>query len=146
MAKPAKKKSSYKSKTKLNAKIDPALLDEVRKQVLNELKADTDREQAQAEKARSEGDAVRTKFVEDMKKSSEPWVDVLMWVETPTGVKYQLDWNDAFIKHLENNGIQGTDEDQTVQKWVALLLRSSADHMDTKLADESSEKVESNFE
>lgn len=146
MAKPAKKKSYYKPKTKLNAKIDPALLDTLRKQILDELKADTVREEAQAEKARAEGDAVRAKFVEDMKKSSEPWVDVLMWVETPTGVKYQLDWNDAFIKHLENNGIQGTDEDQTVQKWVALLLRSSADNMDSKLADESSEKLESNFE
>lgn len=146
MAKTAKKKSYYKPKTKLNAKIDPALLDTLRKQILDELKADATREEAQAEKARGEGDVVRTKFVEEMKKSSEPWVDVLMWVETPTGVKYQLDWNDAFIKHLENNGIQGTDEDQTVQKWVALLLRSSADNMDSKLADESSEKLESNFE
>lgn len=146
MAKPAKKKSYYKPKTKLNAKIDPALLDAVRKQVLDELKVDSAREQAQATKAREEGDAVRATFVEKMKTSSEPWVDVLMWVETPTGVKYQLDWNDAFIKHLENNGIQGTDEDQTVQKWVALLLRSSADNMDSKLTDDSSEKLESNFE
>lgn len=145
MAKPAKKKSYYKPKSKLNAKIDPALLKAVREQVLNDLKADTAKETALSEKAREEGDAVRAKFVAEMKASSEPWVDVLMWVETPTGVKYQLDWNDAFIKHLENNGIQGTDEDQTVQKWVALLLRSSADHMDTKLADESSEKLESNF-
>lgn len=146
MAKTAKKKSYYKPKTKLNSKLDPALIDAVRKQVLDELKADTAREQAQAEKAREEGDAVRTAFVEKMKASPEPWVDVLMWVETPTGVKYQLDWNDAFIKHLENNGIQGTNEDQTVQKWVALLLRSSADSMDEKLADESSEKLESTFE
>lgn len=141
----AKKKSYYKPKLK-TVKIDPSLIDTIRKQVLDELKADSVREQAQSEKAREEGDAVRADFVNKMKASSEPWVDVLMWVETPTGVKYQLDWNDAFIKHLENNGIQGTDEDQTVQKWVALLLRSSADHMDTKLADESSEKLESNFE
>lgn len=141
-----KKKSSYKPKTKLNTKLDPALIDAVRKQVLDELKADSARENAFAEKAREEGDIIRAKFVEEMKASSEPWVDILMWVETPTGVKYQLDWNDVFIKHLENNGIQGTDEDQTVQKWVALLLRSSADHMDTKLSDESSEKLESNFE
>ncbi len=142
----AKKKSYYKPKTKLNAKIDPATLDALRRQILDELKADAALETAPAEKARQEGDAVRADFVAKMKASPEPWVDVLMWVETPTGVKYQLDWNDAFIKHLENNGIQGTDEDQTVQKWVALLLRSSADHMDTKLADESSEKLESNFE
>jgi hypothetical protein len=146
MAKPAKKKSYYKPKTKLNAKIDPALIEAVRNQVLEELKADTAKHDALASKARDEGDAVRAKFVEEMKASPEPWVDVLMWVETPTGVKYQLDWNDAFIKHLESNGIQGTDEDQTVQKWVALLLRSSADNMDSKLADESSEKLESNFE
>lgn len=143
MAKP-KKKSYYKSKKKLNATIDPKLIDAVRKQVLDELKAESAREEAQAAKAREEGDAIRTAFVEKMKQSSEPWVDVLMWVETPTGVKYQLDWNDAFIKHLEGNGIKGVDEDQTVQKWVALLLRSSADNMDSQLNDP--EKVESNFE
>ena len=140
MEKP-KKKSYYKPRA---PKIDPKLIDIVRKQILDELKADSAREHAQADKAREEGDAIRAKFVEEMKASSEPWVDVLMWVETPTGVKYQLDWNDAFIKHLENNGIKGVDQDQTCQKWVAILLQGAAGNMDSKLSDE--DKLESSFE
>lgn len=142
MARPKKKKSYYKPKKK----IDQALLDQVREQVLKEIKEQTARENALAEQARKEADTVREKFVEEMKKSPEPWVDVLMWVETPTGVKYQLDWNDAFIKHLENNGIKGVDEEQTVQKWVALLLRSSADNMEERLSETLQDNEESTFQ
>lgn len=145
MAKQKKKKSYYKPKVKA-VKIDPSLVDQIRKQVLDELKGEAQKEEAQAEKARDEADAVRTKFVDEMKKSPEPWVDVLMWVETPTGVKYQLDWNDAFIKHLENNGIKGVDEDQTVQKWVAMLLRSSADNMEERFAENLHENATSEFQ
>lgn len=143
MQKATKKKSYYKPKLK-TVKIDPALIDAVRKQVLDELKQESVREQAQSSKAREEADAIRTKFVDEMKLSSEPWVDILFWVETENGVKYQLDWNNAFIKHLENNGIKGVDEETTVQKWCALLLRSSVDDMESKLND--NDKLESSFE
>lgn len=145
MAKQKKKKSYYKPKGK-TPKVDASLIDQIRKQVLDELKGETQKVEAQAEKAREEADAVRAKFVEEMKASPEPWVDILMWTETPTGVKYQLDWNDAFIKHLENNGIKGVDEEQTVQKYVALLLRSSADNMDEQHAENLHENATSEFQ
>lgn len=123
-----------------------AMIDEIRaqlkKEILAELKGEEEKELAQSEKARAEGDALRAKFVQEMKASPEPWVDILMWTETPTGVKYELDWNDAFIKHLENNGVKGVDEDQTVQKWVAILLRSSVDDMESKLTPESESEFE----
>lgn len=138
-----KKKSYYKPKPK---KIDPNLIDQIRKQVLEELKADDTRKEAQAEKARQEGDAVRTEFVERMKASSEPWVDILMWVETPTGVKYQLDWNDAFIKTLREQGVAGIDDDTVVQRWVALLLRQATDNMEQRFNENLQEKNESEFQ
>lgn len=146
MARPKKKKKSYYKPKKKIVKIDQALMAQAREQVLKELKAQTEKENALAEQARKEADSVREKFVQEMKKSSEPWVDVLMWVETPTGVKYQLDWNDAFIQHLQNNGIKGVDEEQTVQKWVALLLRSSADNMEERLTENLEDKIESAFQ
>ncbi len=125
---------------KKKVEIDPELIAQIRQQVLDELKSEESKKLAQSEKARAETNAVRQKFVSEMKSSSEPWVDIIMWTETPTGVQYELDWNDAFIKHLEANGVKGVDEEQTVQKWVAILLRSSVDDMESKLTpnDESS--------
>jgi hypothetical protein len=124
----------------------PELMNEIReqlkKEILQELKGEQDKKEAQAEKARTEGGAIRAKFVEKMKTSPEPWVDIIMWTETPTGVKYELDWNNAFIKHLEDNGVKGVDEDQTVQKWVAILLRSSVDDMESKLTPNDESKFE----
>lgn len=146
MAKTTKKKKSYYKPKGKTPKIDATLIDTIRKQVLDELKQETVREEAQSEKARTEAEAVREKFVKEMKASPEPWVDVLLWTETPTGVKYQLDWNDAFIKHLENNGIKGVDEDQTVQKWVALLLRSSADNMESHLTETLQDTATSEYQ
>jgi len=125
---------------KKKVEIDPELIAQIRQQVLDELKSEESKKLEQSEKARAETNAVRQKFVSEMKSSSEPWVDIIMWTETPTGVQYELDWNDAFIKHLEANGVKGVDEEQTVQKWVAILLRSSVDDMESKLTpnDESS--------
>ena len=133
-----------KKKTDLISQTSPELINEIKeqlkKEILEQLKSEASQKEAQSEKARAETDAVRQKFISEMKSSSEPWVDIIMWTETPTGVKYELDWNDAFIKHLENNGVKGVDEDQTIQKWVAILLRSSVDDMESKLTpnDESS--------
>ncbi len=133
-----KKKTEKVSTTE----VSPELIALLKAQILEELKGDEDKKVAQAEKARKEGDAIRAEFVEKMKKSPEPWVDILMWTETPTGVKYELDWNDAFITHLQTNGVKGVDDDQTVQKWVAILLRSSVDDMESKLTPNDESKVE----
>ena len=122
--------------------VSPELIAQLKAQILEELKGEQDQKTAQAEKARKEGDAIRAEFVEKMKKSPEPWVDILMWTETPTGVKYELDWNDAFIAHLETNGVKGVDDEQTVQKWVAILLRSSVDDMESKLTPNDESKFE----
>ena len=45
-------------------------------------------------------------------------------------IKVELEWNDAFVTYLKSQGIEGTDEDQTVQKWVALLLMQINDRME----------------
>ena len=40
------------------------------------------------------------------------------------------EWNDAFVLYLKNQGIEGIDDDQIVQKWVALLLMQVNDSME----------------
>ena len=57
-------------------------------------------------------------------KDQEPWVDIKGAVEDPQhGIKMELDWNDAFVEFLRDNGIQGTDDEVVVQKWITLLYR-----------------------
>ena len=57
-------------------------------------------------------------------RENEPWVDINGIVEDPKhGIKVDLDWNDAFIEYLRDNGITGVDEEIIVQKWITMLYR-----------------------
>ena len=59
------------------------------------------------------------------KYGDEPWVDVKAIVYDPKqGAKIELDWNDAFIKYLRDNGFTGADENVVIQKYIAILLRN----------------------
>jgi hypothetical protein len=67
-------------------------------------------------------------YREEMKKSSEPWVEVVSGDVDPTnGIQIKLDWNDAFITYLRQNGITGENEDIMVQKWLVGLNMSIVD-------------------
>lgn len=61
-----------------------------------------------------EDDAIRT--------STEPWVVIKSAKADPVkGIAIELDWNDAFIQYLKDNGIQASSEEILVQKWLAFL-------------------------
>jgi len=141
MARPKKQKDQAAMAT-LPPELIKQLQEQIKNEVLQGLKDESKLKEEMAQKARDEATAIRKKFVDEMKASPEPWVDIIMWTETPTGVKYELDWNDAFITHLEANGIKGTDQDQTVQKWVSMLLYSTAGSIDEKLTPNDESKFE----
>lgn len=110
--------------------IDPELLTMIKQQVLEELKSEEVRKREEAKAERERQRKEYEQYVERMKSSSEPWVDVTGWSETEEGVKVELEWNDAFVDYLRDNGVTGADDEQIVQKWVTLLLRDMADQMD----------------
>ena len=59
------------------------------------------------------------------KLSDRPWVKIVSeGIDPEKGIKIELDWNDAFIKHLRENNITGTSDEQVIQKYLALLLKS----------------------
>ena len=116
--------------------VDPDLVAAIRQQVMEELKSEDERERLEKIEARADAKKAHEAFVELMKKSADPWVDIQGWVETEQGVRIELDWNDAFVQHLKSEGITGADDDQVVQKWVTLLLANMSD----QLEDESPEK------
>ena len=126
----AKKKSYYKPKGKKQPKVSPELLAHLRQDILKELKAEDERKAAELEAERKVQQTAHQKYLEQMYASNEPWVELQSWADTPQGVKVELEWNDAFIAYLKAQGIEGTDDDQTVQKWVALLLMQVNDSME----------------
>lgn len=117
-----------------NKSIDPELLKAVKAQVLEELKDEQTRKMEESKAARDAQRKEYETYVERMKASSEPWVDVTGWSETDKGVKVELDWNDAFVDYLRANGVRGADDEQTVQQWVTLLLRDMADQMEERFS------------
>lgn len=112
--------------------IDPNLLAAIKAEVLEELKDERTRKIEESRMEREKQRKEYEEYVNRMKGSSEPWVDVTGWSETDTGVKVELEWNDAFVDYLRGNGVTGADDEQIVQKWVTLLLRDMADQMEER--------------
>jgi hypothetical protein len=110
--------------------ISPDVIAALKAQILEELKdEDTKRREALLAKREQEKKA-RESYVERMKESTDPWVDIQGFVQTESGVKVELEWNDAFVDYLRQSGISGADDDAVVQKWITLLLRDMADRME----------------
>ena len=62
-------------------------------------------------------------------RNQEPWVDIKGAVEDEKhGLKIELDWNDAFIDYLRENGINGADDDTVIQKWITMLYADLMEH------------------
>ena len=88
-------------------------------------------------------EAYRKKEETDKAKyeSKEPWVDIRSAdFNEARGVRIELDWNDAFIAHLKNSGLQGTSDDEIVQKWLAFLYQHLVEKLEVKIIDQKDEK------
>ena len=56
------------------------------------------------------------------KEAEEPWVEIKGLVTDPThGVRLEMDWNAAFILYLKQQGINGSSDDEIIQRYVAYL-------------------------
>ena len=64
------------------------------------------------------------------KNSNEPWVQVIgEHVDPKQGIRIELDWNDAFVEYLKQNGYTGVNDETIVQKWLAQLYQHLIDGM-----------------
>lgn len=125
-----------------NAVLSPELIAAVKKQVtaeiVEELKEKKVFEEKEREIRRESEDLERANYVAKMKASDEPWVDFEGTVrDTEHGQRIQLEWNDAFIVYLREAGIDGTDEEQVVQKYIALLMRDMTDRVEDRYENDS---------
>lgn len=115
-------------------KIDPDLVAAIKAQVIEEMKDERTRklEESRAERERQKSEYAT--YVDKMKQSKEPWVDVTGWSEEDNGVRVELEWNDALIDFLKVNGVTGTDDEQIVQQWITLLLRDMSDQIEENVS------------
>lgn len=133
-----KKKSTHKSKTKYKPKakqtssLDAATIQTIRDQVIRELNDKKQQDEEAQRKIKIAAEAAHVDYLKQMHASTEPWVEVQSWTDTSQGVKVELDWNDAFVAYLRANGYAGVDEDQIVQKYIAILTQHVTDGMQGK--------------
>jgi len=112
--------------------IDPALYAQIKADLLKDLQTEAERKKQALLEAREEEKKARAEYVERMKDSVEPWVDIIGWVETDQGIRVELDWNHAFVTMLVDAGYVGRSDEMIVQQWITILLRDMADRMEDR--------------
>lgn len=81
------------------------------------------------------------------REGTEPWVEIKSADYSEVkGIQIELDWNEAFIQYLKDNGIKGKDEELTVQKWLAFLYQDLIDRLEQKAIDRSDKPRVNDFE
>ncbi len=122
--------------------IDPAMYAQIKADLLKDLQSEDERKRQAMLKAREEEKKARADYVDLMKDSTEPWVDIIGWVETTQGIRVELDWNQAFVTMLVDAGYVGRSDEMIVQQWITILLRDMADRMeDRNLYDEMPDAI-----
>lgn len=114
----------------MSTDISPDIIAAIKAQILEELKDEDTRRREELLIERETKQKTIDEYVERMKLSTDPWVDVIADVKDSNGLGVRLEWNDAFIVYLKESGINGTDQEQVVQKYIALLLRDTADRLE----------------
>lgn len=125
-----------------NKQYDPELVKEVREQVLAELKEEEARKKALEEKARQEEMQRRDEYLERMKESKTPWVELMGITEKDGRIKIELEWNDAFVAQLRQAGYNGS-EDRIMQQYIAELAYDVSEDMKNDLGVDKGEEVKS---
>jgi hypothetical protein len=116
--------------------IDPDIIKAIKDSVLDELKTEAAKTAALRAQQQEQDRIVHEEYVEKMKASTEPWVDIVSWAEGEHEVETKLDWNDAFIADLRASGFTGANDEQIIQQYLVILSKNMASKMD----DESDKK------
>lgn len=105
--------------------------------------------EAELEETRKELEVFRKQEAEDAERRSStvPWVEIKGDdIDPVKGIQIKLDWNEAFIQYLKDNGLSGKDEDMIVQKWLAMLYVDVLDKLEAQIVDNSDMIGPSDFE
>lgn len=79
---------------------------------------------------------------EARRNGTEPWVEVRSANLDPVkGIQIELDWNEAFVQYLKDNGLSGRDDETIVQKWLAFLYEDLINRLEKQSIDKSDIKT-----
>lgn len=99
-------------------KIAEQMLERQREEEEEKKRREEEEHRKKIEDAEDNFDALSEKY----KESSEPYVNLRsMDFDSENGLKLNIDWNDAFIRYLNKNGIKRDNEEETVRLWLAFL-------------------------
>ena len=77
---------------------------------------------------KSDDEVVKIFVERENEEYEEPRLDVVHSGITEDGhVQMKLDWNQSFIRHLKQNGIEGETEEDAVNKYLSLITKQAAD-------------------
>lgn len=113
---------------------------------LRETKAATEQ---QLEEANSQLDFRRQQDEadEERRNGSEPWVEIKSAeFNEVKGIQIELDWNDAFVAYLRENGITAREDDSVVQKWLLMLYKDLIERLEHQVVEKSDQHYINDFE
>lgn len=110
--------------------VDPEIVKELKSQILEELDNQDARAREKLKIQREKDLEVRTEYVDRMKKSLDPWMELIaISIDKHGEIRIELEWNDAFIKELRKNGFTGPDDNTIMQRYVAVLAKDVSEDM-----------------
>jgi hypothetical protein len=83
----------------------------------------------------------------DHSKSIVPWFEITTDGMDPVkGLQVKLDWNEALVQHLKDNGHTGRDDEILIQKWLAMLYEDIINQLEAKIVNLNTQHNTSEFE
>lgn len=84
---------------------------------------------------------------EERRNGKDPWVEIKSAeFNDVKGIQIELDWNDAFVGYLRDNGIAAREDDAVVQKWLLMLYKDLIDRLEHQVVEKSDQTFINDFE
>lgn len=83
---------------------------------------------------------------EARRNSKEPWVEIKSAeFNEVKGIQIELDWNEAFVYYLKDNGVKAKTDEGIVQKWLMMLYADLIDKFEQREIDNSDKSRVNDF-
>lgn len=103
----------------------------------------TEKKQAEEENQRLKVEVDRLQSVDKdrvaKRNAKEPWIEITSEsFDANKGIAIGLDWNDAMIQYLKDNGINGSTDEDIVRKYIGFLYEDLVGKLEQKVEQQSS--------
>ncbi len=92
---------------------------------------------------RTKVEGFEKKEIEEQAKydATDPWIKITSeGFDEVKGIAIGLDWNEAFIQYLKDNGLKGANDEDIVRKYVAFLYEDLLEKLEENVVEHASQK------